>query len=261
MSMEARHYRLTEKFQKGQEEHEKAMSDTLRAAGENHKKLEDELHRSTNMLKEAEERARDEEAKRAQAEAEMAKIKEKMKELEAECVSRLGHSYEEGMGEGLIKGEELGLKKGRELGKEEAMEEVKTHLQKVYNSGFRHGWKSALIKTEQPEVSELFLRANTPLPYLDAGLKNSDDEEDEGEEEEEEEAEKEGREGKGRKEEEKEKEREGRKEEEKEKGKGEMEQERDQRQGDGQTEPTTGLLDVVDLTEQTSATPEQPSSS
>jgi flagellar biosynthesis/type III secretory pathway protein FliH len=117
----------------------------LRAADENHKKLEDELSRNVNLMKEAEERAQTEETKRAQAEAEMAKIQEKMKELEAECVSRFGRSYEEDMGEGLMKGEELGLKKGKELGKEEAMEEVKTHLQKVYNSGFRHGWKSALI--------------------------------------------------------------------------------------------------------------------
>jgi hypothetical protein len=235
----------------------------LRAADENHKKLEDELSRNVNLMKEAEERAQTEETKRAQAEAEMAKIQEKMKELEAECVSRFGRSYEEDMGEGLMKGEELGSKKGKELGKEEAMEEVKTHLQKVYNSGFQHGWKSALIKTEQPEVSELFLHANTPLPYPDARLKDSDDEEDEGEgeeeeEEEEEEAEKEGKEGKGRKEEGKEGE--GRKEEEKEKTKGEMAQEKDQCQGDGRTEPSTGLPDVVDLTEQTSTTPEQPSS-
>uniref|UniRef100_A0A2N9ILX6 Uncharacterized protein n=1 Tax=Fagus sylvatica TaxID=28930 RepID=A0A2N9ILX6_FAGSY len=133
--MEAKFFRLTKKHQKSEAEHERVMSETLRAADENHKKLEDELSRN------------------------------------------------------------------------EAIEEVKTHLQKVYNSGFRHGWKSALIKTEQPEVSELFLRANTPLPYPDAGLKDSDDEEDEGEgeeeeeEEEEEEAEKEGKEGKGRKEE------------------------------------------------------------
>jgi hypothetical protein len=222
--MEAKFFRLTEKHQKSEAEHERVMSETLRAVDENHKKLEDELSRNVNLMKEAEERAQTEETKRAQAEAEMAKIQEKMKELEAECISRLGRSYEEGMGEGLMEGEELGLKKGKELGKEEAMEEVKTHLQKVYNSGFRHGWKSALIKTEQPEVSELFLRANTPLPYPDAGLKDSDDEEDEGEreeeeeEEEEEEAEKEGKEGKGRKEE--------GKEEEKEKKKGEMAQEK-----------------------------------
>ena len=57
----------------------------------------------------------------------------------------------------------------------------------VYNSDFQHGWKSALKRTEQPEASNLFLRANTPLPYPDAELKNSEDEadaeDDEGEEE------------------------------------------------------------------------------
>jgi hypothetical protein len=36
-----------------------------------------------------------------------------MKELEAECISRLGNAHKEGM--------EEGLKKGKELGKEGAM--------------------------------------------------------------------------------------------------------------------------------------------
>ena len=54
----------------------------------------------------------------------------------------------------------------------------------VYNSGFRHGWKSALSKTEQPRASNLFLRANTPLPYPEAGLKDSGDRADEEENEE-----------------------------------------------------------------------------
>jgi ribosomal protein L12E/L44/L45/RPP1/RPP2 len=74
------------------------------------------------------------------------------------------------------------------------MEKVKVQFQMVYNSGFRHGWKFALSKIEQPKMSDLFLCANTPLPYPEAGLKNSDDEvdeeDDEGEEEEEEEEEK-----------------------------------------------------------------------
>jgi hypothetical protein len=73
---------------------------------------------------------------------------------------------------------------GKELGKEGAMDEVKTQFQMVYNSGFRHGWKSALNKTEQPETSDLFLRTNTPLPYPEAGLKDSRDEADEEEDEE-----------------------------------------------------------------------------
>jgi hypothetical protein len=49
----------------------------------------------------------------------------------------------------------------------------------VYNSGFKHGWKSALSKTEQPETSDLFLHANTPIPYPEAGLKDFRDEADE----------------------------------------------------------------------------------
>ena len=177
MSVEARAYRLTEKLQKSEAEHEKAMSDTLRVAGENYKKLEDDLSRKVNMLKEADEKVWTEESKRAEAEAEIAKLQEKMKELESECVSRLGNAHKEGM--------EEGLNKGKELGKEGAMGEVAAQFKLVYNSGFRHGWKSALSKTEQPESSNLFLRTSTPLPYPDAGLKNSDDKGGEEEEEEE----------------------------------------------------------------------------
>uniref|UniRef100_A0A2N9I354 Uncharacterized protein n=1 Tax=Fagus sylvatica TaxID=28930 RepID=A0A2N9I354_FAGSY len=64
MTMEAKFYRLSEKHQKSEAEHEKAMSDTLRAAGENLKKLEDEISEKVNLMKEAEERARTEETKR-----------------------------------------------------------------------------------------------------------------------------------------------------------------------------------------------------
>ena len=47
-----------------------------------------------------------------------------------------------------------------------------------------------LTKTEQSETSELFLRSNTPIPYPEEGLRNSEDEaEEEGEEEEEDEEE------------------------------------------------------------------------
>ena len=184
MSMEARVYRLTEKLQKSEAEHEKAMSEVLKVAADNYKKLEDEHFRNVSTMKEIEERVRTEETKRAKAETEVAEMQEKMKELQCVCVLSLGKAHKEGM--------EEGLKKGKELGKEGAMEEVKTQFKLVYNSGFRHGWKSALNKTEQPKTSDLFLRANTPLPYPDAGLKNSNDEddgEDEGEEEKEEEEE------------------------------------------------------------------------
>jgi hypothetical protein len=237
MSMEARHFRLTEKFQKSTAEHEEAMSEVLKVASENYKKLEDENSRNVNMMKEIEERARIEESKQAEAEVEIAKIQEKMKELESECVFRLGTAHKEGM--------EEGLKKGKELGREGAMDEVATQFKLVYNSGFRHGWKSALSKTEQPETSDLFLRTNTPLPYPDAGLKNSDDEGDE--EDEEEGDEEEGQEKEERKEEEKGKEKE------------EGMQEEDQRQENDQTKHIIGLVDVVGLTEQPSDIPDQTS--
>jgi hypothetical protein len=94
-----------------------------------------------------------------------------MKELESECVRRLGTAHKEGM--------EEGLKKGKELGREGAMGEVAAQFKLVYNSRFRHGWKSTLSKTEQPESSDLFLHTSTPLPYPDVGLKNFDNEEEE----------------------------------------------------------------------------------
>uniref|UniRef100_A0A2N9GWQ8 Uncharacterized protein n=1 Tax=Fagus sylvatica TaxID=28930 RepID=A0A2N9GWQ8_FAGSY len=177
MSIEARHFRLIEKLQKSAAEHEEAMSEVLKVSGENYKKLEEENSKNANMMKEIEERARIEESKRAKAKAEITKIEEKMKELESECVRRLGTAHKEGM--------EEGLKKGKELGREGAMGEVAAQFKLVYNSRFRHGWKSTLSKTEQPESSDLFLHTSTPLPYPDAGLKNSDDEEEEEEEEEE----------------------------------------------------------------------------
>uniref|UniRef100_A0A2N9GEY9 Uncharacterized protein n=1 Tax=Fagus sylvatica TaxID=28930 RepID=A0A2N9GEY9_FAGSY len=172
------------------------------------------------------------ETKRVKAEAEVAEMQEKMKELQSECVLSLGKAHKEGM--------EEGLEKGKELGKEGAMEEVKAQFKMVYNSGFRHGWKSALSKTEQPETSDFFLRANTPLPYPDAGLKDFDDEGDEEEEEEgEQEAEEEEGKGKGEEEEEEEK------------------QEKDHPHGIDQFEQTQGLADVVEQTEQTSEVLEQ----
>ena len=59
------------------------------------------------------------------------------------------------------------------------MDEARTQFWMVYNSGFKQGWKSALNKTEQPELSELFLCSNTPIPYPEEGLKDSDDEAEE----------------------------------------------------------------------------------
>jgi hypothetical protein len=202
-SMEAKFYRLTEKFQKKEAE-QKKLSELLKAAGDDYTKLEGQHHKNIAIMKEAEERARIEETRRAEAEtimkgaeerarveetrrveaeAEIVKLQEQVKKLESECVNRLGLAHQEGMEEGLVKGEELGLLKGKELGREGAMGEVTAQFKMVYNTGFRHGWKSALSKTGQPEMSELFLRTNTPLPYPNAGLRNSDDEGDEEDEE------------------------------------------------------------------------------
>uniref|UniRef100_A0A2N9IKE0 Uncharacterized protein n=1 Tax=Fagus sylvatica TaxID=28930 RepID=A0A2N9IKE0_FAGSY len=69
--------------------------------------------------------------------------------------------------------------------KEEIMGEVKAQFQTVYNSGFRDGWKSALNMIEVPKTSERFLQANTPLPYPNARLKDTDVEANEEDEEEE----------------------------------------------------------------------------
>uniref|UniRef100_A0A2N9ERS7 Uncharacterized protein n=1 Tax=Fagus sylvatica TaxID=28930 RepID=A0A2N9ERS7_FAGSY len=285
-SMEAKFYRLTEKFQKKEAE-QKKLSELLKAAGDDYIRLEGQHHKNIAIMKEAEERARVEETRRAEAEtimkgaeerarveetrrveaeAEIVKLQEQVKRLESECVNRLGLAHQEGMEEGLVKGEELGLLKGKELGREGAMGEVTAQFKMVYNTGFRHGWKSALSKTGQPEMSELFLRTNTPLPYPNAGLRNSDDEGDEedeeGEEEEEEEGEEEeedgdeeGAEELGHKKEES-KEGEGRKEEEKEKKKEDM-PEASQQPGDKQDVQIIEIEDVVDTAEQLPDIPDQ----
>jgi hypothetical protein len=151
--MEARVFRLIEKLLKKDAEHEKNMSKVLENAANNYKKLEEEHFKNLNIMKETEERARTEEAKRVQMEAELTGMREKMKKLEFECLLLIGKAHEDGMEEGMAK--------GKKLGKEGAIDEVKAQFQMVYNSGFRHEWKSALSKTEQSETSDLFLRANT----------------------------------------------------------------------------------------------------
>ena len=148
------------------------MAEVLESAASNYKALEEQHFKSLNTMKEAKEQARVEAAKRAQMEGEMAEIREKVRKLEFECIQAIGKAQEEG--------------------KEVVMGEVKTQFQLVYNSGFRHGWKSALNQTEVPKTSDLFLRANTPLPYPETGLKDPEDEAgDEGDDDDEEEGEEE----------------------------------------------------------------------
>uniref|UniRef100_A0A2N9GAH3 Uncharacterized protein n=1 Tax=Fagus sylvatica TaxID=28930 RepID=A0A2N9GAH3_FAGSY len=242
MTMEAKFYRLSEKHQKTVAEHEKVMSDTLRATSENLKKLEDEISTKANLMKEAEERARAEETKRSEAEAEVARLQERVRELESECISRLNKAHQEGMREGEQKGMEEGLQKGESTRKRGS-----------------HG------RSRHPDYKSLTMKEAKA-----GGVDEEEEEEEEGKEGEGrkedggEQEEKEGAEGEGRKEEEAEKERkegEGRKEEEKEKEEGEAIAEGSQLQADDRIEPTVVVLDVVDLTEQTSTTFEQPPNS
>ena len=158
--------------------HEKSMAEVLESTASNYKALEEEHFRNLNTMKEAEERVKTEAAKQAQMEREMAEMREKVRKLESECIQAIGLAREEG--------KEKGKAEGKELGKEEAMGGVKAQFQLVYNSGFRHEWKSALNKTEQPETFELFLCTNTPLPYPEAGLKDSEDKVNEEDDEDEE---------------------------------------------------------------------------
>jgi hypothetical protein len=152
------------------------MTEELQKKGADYKRLEDQHFINVNMMKEAEERVRDEMENRKRAKVELAEQKEKVRKLESEYLASLGKVREDGKEEGKAEGKKLGF--------ESAMEEARTQFRMVYNTGFRRGWKSALTKTEQPETSELFLRSNTPIPYPEEGLRNSEDEaEGEGEEE------------------------------------------------------------------------------
>jgi hypothetical protein len=178
LSMEARVFNMTEELQNKGAKHEKSMAKVLESAASNYKALEEEHFKNLNTMKEGEERAQTEAAKRAQMEREMAEMREKVRKLESECIQAIRKAREEG--------KEEGKAEGKELGKEEAMGEVKAQFQMVYNSRFRHGWKSTMKKIEQPETSDLFLRTNTPLLYPEVGLKDSEDEADEEDKEEEE---------------------------------------------------------------------------
>ena len=134
----------------------------------NYTALEKEHFKALNKMKEAEERARTEAEQKAKIEAEVVQLREKVRNLEAECIQTIG--------------------KAREKGKQEVMGEVRAQLQEVFNRGFRDGWKLALRKTDVPNSLDLFLRDTTPLPYPQAGLKDSNDEDEEDDEDETEEA-------------------------------------------------------------------------
>ena len=155
-------------------EHDKVMSDVLANAAKNYEDLEKKHFETTTLMKEAEEKARTESEQRTKIEADLVQLQEKVKNLEAECVRSIGEAREDSKRE------------GNQEGRQEVLNEVKDQLQGVYNRSFRDGWKAALKKAELPASSDLFLRENTPLPYRDAGLRESD-KEDEGDEEDEDE--------------------------------------------------------------------------
>uniref|UniRef100_A0A2N9EX39 Uncharacterized protein n=1 Tax=Fagus sylvatica TaxID=28930 RepID=A0A2N9EX39_FAGSY len=166
------------------------MTDELQRKSADYKKLEDQHFANINMMKEAETLARAEaesrkkaealaraeEENRKKAEAELAELREKVRKLESECITSIEKAIEDGKVLGKVEGEKSGY--------EGAMEEARTQFRMVFNTGFRKGWKSALTKTEQPETSELFLRSNTPIPYPEEGLQDSDNEAPEAGEEE-----------------------------------------------------------------------------
>ena len=160
--METRVFRMTEALQNKDTEHAKSLAEVMENAASNYKSLEEKHFKNLNIMKEAEDRARTEASKRAQMEEKVAQLKKKMRKLKAKCIHSISKAYEDE--------------------KEEIMGEVKAQFQTVYNSGFRDGWKSALNMTEVPKTSELFLQANTRLPYPNARLKDTDVEADEEEE-------------------------------------------------------------------------------
>ncbi len=162
---------LNERLRDKEAEHNKAVAEVMENATANYKALEQEHFKTLNNMKEAEERARTEAEQKAKIEVEVIQLQEKVKTFEAECIRSIGQA--------------------REDGKQEVMGEVRAQLQEVFNGGFRDGWKSALRKADVPSSSDLYMRSNTPLPYPQADLKDSDDEDEEDDEAEEAEAEQE----------------------------------------------------------------------
>jgi hypothetical protein len=158
-------------------EHERTVSDVMGNAKENYGKLEKQLFETTNLMKDAEEKARSESEQRAKVEAELVELKANVTLLESECLCSISEAQEEGKREGRAEGE---LK---------VLNEVKDQLELVYNRSFRDGWKAALKEAGVPASSGLLLRENTPLPYPEVDLRASDKEDgdEEGDETEEDE--------------------------------------------------------------------------
>jgi hypothetical protein len=166
--MESRVFCLNERLRDKEAEHNKALAEVMESATTNYTALEKEHFKALNNMKEAKERARIEAEQKAKMEAKVSQLREKVKNLKAKCIQSIDMAQEEG--------------------KQEVMGKVRAQLQGVFNRGFRDGWKSALKKVDLPDSSDLFSRDHTPLPYPEAGMKDSDDEDEEDDKDEAEEA-------------------------------------------------------------------------
>uniref|UniRef100_A0A2N9GKQ0 Uncharacterized protein n=1 Tax=Fagus sylvatica TaxID=28930 RepID=A0A2N9GKQ0_FAGSY len=171
---EARAYGLHKEKKEMEAEHERAMSDVMANAAKDYGDLEKKHFETVTLMKDAEEKARSEFEQRTKLEAELAQHREKVRKLEVECVRSIGEAMENGKNE------------GKQEGKQEAWDEIKDQIQEVYNRSFRDGWKAALKKVDIPASSDLLLRENTPLPYPNAGLRESDKEDEDEEDDEDE---------------------------------------------------------------------------
>uniref|UniRef100_A0A2N9FPM5 Uncharacterized protein n=1 Tax=Fagus sylvatica TaxID=28930 RepID=A0A2N9FPM5_FAGSY len=163
---EARAYGLYEEKQKMKAEHEKILADVVKNAENDYGDLEKKHFETITLMKDAEDRARSESEQKVKLESELAQSLEKIKTLEAEYLRSLGKT----------------LESGKKEGKQEAWGEIKDQIQGVYNRSFRDGWKAALKKVGTPASSDLLLRENTPLPYPNAGLRESDEEDEDSDE-------------------------------------------------------------------------------
>jgi hypothetical protein len=173
---EARAYGLYEEKQKMKAEHEKILGDVVKNAENDYGDLEKKHFETIRLMKDAEDRARSESEQKVKLESELAQSLEKIRTLEAEYLRSLGKT----------------LESGKKEGKQEAWGEIKDQIQGVYNRSFRDGWKAALKKVDTPDSSDLLLRENTPLPYPNAGLRESDKEDEDSDDDEDEEDEEEG---------------------------------------------------------------------
>ena len=93
---EARISGLHQTIKDKEAEHERTVSDVMANAANNYGNLEKQLFETTNLMKDAEEKARSESEQRAKVEVELDLLKEKVKLFESECVRSIGEARVEG---------------------------------------------------------------------------------------------------------------------------------------------------------------------